>query len=468
MGPESWAETATLSYRLRNLPRSPVLVAAAVIVLAFLFGGSARADVTSLLWLRPISIFLLAWAAWTVRPDDLRDHKFVFAMTAAIVALVALSLIPLPPAVWQSLPGREVVVRLDQATGLDPVWRPLTMTPSHALNALYSLALPAALVLILAQLHEREIHALLAVAVAMLGLSALLGVLQAAGLPLDFYQIDNPVAGLFANRNHQGLAIACFLPMITMIATRDSKHLSRTARRRRHGLLLAVGLALIPLIFVTGSRAGLVLGGMGLLLAVFLWQSSAHFSMSRAKAVLTLASFVVITVGVVATVLVASDRNLVVQRLIAKDISNELRVPIWRTTSELAGQYMPLGSGPGSFVEVFQIGENSEDLVPRYVNHAHNDFLEVALTGGFPSIILIFLAVVAFANCAWRLSRARGMPRDARRYRWLGLGVIVLCAAASVVDYPLRTPALACLFVFAVFLASGGKAAERSVTRTGD
>ena len=418
-----------------------------------------------MLWLRPISIFLLAWTAWTIRPVDVRDHKFVLAMAAAIVAVVAISLVPLPPAVWQSLPGREVIAQLDQATGSGPVWRPLTMTPSNTLNALYSLALPGALLLLLAQMDEREILFLVPVVAAMLGLSVLVGMLQAAGLPLDFYQIDNPVAGLFANRNHQGLAIACFLPIVAMLATRDAKNLTRSARRRRDGILLAVGLAMIPLIFITGSRAGLVLGGMGLLLAVYLWQSAAHFSLSRPKVLLTLGSVVLLTVGSIATLLVASDRNLVVQRLIAKDMSNELRIPIWRTTAEIVAQYMPMGSGPGSFVEVFQIAEKNEDLVPRYVNHAHNDFLEVALTGGIASILLISLAFIAFAICAWRISRARDVPRDARRYRWLGLGLIALCAAASVVDYPLRTPALACLFVFAVFLAGGRRASEGSPPR---
>lgn len=450
--------------RLRKLPSSPVLVSAAVIVLAFLFGGSARADVTSLLWLRPISFFLFAWALWTIRPKDIRDRKFVFAMAGVIIAIVALTLVPLPPAIWQSLPGREVIVQIDRASGLDPVWRPLSVTPTHTFNALYALALPGALVLSLAQLKDREIFGLLPVLAIMLGLSIGIGLLQAAGMPLSFYQIDNPVAGLFANRNHQGLAIACFLPMITMFATRESKNLTRSARRRRYVVAIATGLALIPLIFVTGSRAGLVLSGMGFILAAFLWQGSARFSLARGKALLVLGTIVVATVGLIATILVASDRNLVVQRLLARDMSNEARIPIWRTTGDVIGQYMPWGSGPGSFVEVYQIAERNEQLLPRYVNHAHNDFLEVVLTSGIPGIVLIFLASAAFAICAWRVSRARGLAHDARRYRWLGLGLIALCAAASVVDYPLRTPALACLFVFAAFLA-GGEGATKGFRR---
>jgi O-antigen ligase len=396
----------------------------------------------------------------------MRDHKFVLIVAGFIVAIVALPLIPLPPAVWQSLPGREIIVQIDEALGSGPLWRPMTMTPSHTLNALHFLALPGALLLLLTQLEYREIAGLLPVVAIMLGISVGIGYLQATGMPLDFYQIDNPVAGLFANRNHQGLAIACFLPVVAMLATRESKNLTRFARRRRHFLAVAVGLATIPLIFVTGSRAGLVLTAGGFIVAAFIWQSSVHSSPSRGKALLALSAIVIGIIGLVAAVLVGSDRNLAIQRLIAKDMSNELRVPVWRTTRELVGQYMPLGSGPGSFVEVFQIAEENDQLLPRYVNHAHNDFLEIALTSGLPGMLLAFVALIAFVICAWRVRGAKGQAREIRRYRWLGLGLIGLCAAASAVDYPLRTPALACLFVFAVFLAGDGRAPKGTQPRT--
>ena len=113
-------------------------------------------------------------------------------------------------------------------------------------------------------------------------------------------------------------------------------------------------------------------------------------------------------------------------------------------------------------MEVFQIAEENDQLRPRYINHAHNDFLEVALTSGIAGVLLMSMALIAFVICAWRISRAKGMGRDVKRYRWLGLGLVALCAAASAVDYPLRTPALACLFVFAVFLAGGGRAPKVS------
>ena len=56
-------------------------------------------------------------------------------VTAAILALLCLDLVPLPPAIWYALPGREIMVEIDEAARLGQVWLPLTMSPSSTWNA---------------------------------------------------------------------------------------------------------------------------------------------------------------------------------------------------------------------------------------------------------------------------------------------------------------------------------------------
>ena len=48
------------------------------------------------------------------------------ALMAAILILPLLQLVPLPPSVWQALPGRELPAQIDASLGLN-IWRPLTL-----------------------------------------------------------------------------------------------------------------------------------------------------------------------------------------------------------------------------------------------------------------------------------------------------------------------------------------------------
>src|SRR5260370_32164812 len=78
------------------------------------------------------------------------------------------------------------------------------------------------------------------------------------------------------------------------------------------------------------------------------------------------------------------------------------RIRFARRTIEAATAYMPLGSGMGTFVPVYATFERPEDTFgSAYVNHAHNDVLEVwleagvagAAPGGPVSILLILPSI---------------------------------------------------------------------------
>ena len=86
-----------------------------------------------------------------------------------------------------------------------------------------------------------------------------------------------------------------------------------------------------------------------------------------------------------------------------------------------------------------------------YVNHAHNDWLELWLTGGIPAILLAlaFLAWLAASTVRlWRSDELQGSVLDLALARAAPI-VIVLLLLHSAVDYPLRIPALSVLFAIA-------------------
>jgi hypothetical protein len=197
-----------------------------LLVLVLALGGSARADVPQLMILRPASALLLGFGLMTLRREHLRSHRPIWLLAAGIVVLPALQLIPLPPGLWQQLPGRGLIVEIDQAAGLGPMWRPLSLTPLATLNALFACLVPLAALVLGIQLGDRNRARLLPAVVVLGGVTALVAIVQiVGGQPerLHLYPITNresPV-GLFANRNHQAVMLALLLPMLAVFGFRE-------------------------------------------------------------------------------------------------------------------------------------------------------------------------------------------------------------------------------------------------------
>ncbi|HET7377259.1 MAG TPA: O-antigen ligase family protein [Anaerolineae bacterium] len=131
----------------------------------------------------------------------------------------------------------------------------------------------------------------------------------------------------------------------------------------------------------------------------------------------------------------------------------DMRWPIVQVTSQAAIANLPFGSGFGTFVPVFEQFAPRTLLLDqnRYVNHAHNDWLELWLTGGVIAIVLAVGFLAWLAASTFRLWR-RGEPEA--RVLDLALAqaasiVIVLLLVHSALDYPLRTAAISVLFAIA-------------------
>ena len=145
-----------------------------------------------------------------------------------------------------------------------------------------------------------------------------------------------------------------------------------------------------------------------------------------------------------------------VSRLLATGHAEELRFKVWRPIAKIAWSYFPFGSGAGSFADVYRIDEPTALLDGSYLNHAHNDWLEVILTMGLPGIILLAIAAAAWLVASRRVFLPARNPLPRTLLARLGSIEIGLLALASIADYPVRTPSLACFFAFAVvWLAQG-------------
>jgi hypothetical protein len=76
------------------------------------------------------------------------------------------------------------------------------------------------------------------------------------------------------------------------------------------------------------------------------------------------------------------------------------------------------------------------------------------MTGGVPALALLVGAAIIFALRARTLLFRQIVDSLELRTAKLGMVIIILSAIASLVDYPLRVPSFACLFVVAIIWMS--------------
>ncbi len=135
-------------------------------------------------------------------------------------------------------------------------------------------------------------------------------------------------------------------------------------------------------------------------------------------------------------------------------IRTEGRLTIWENTLELVHDYPLTGSGLGTFGTVFQRYQTS--FVTNYVDHAHNDYLELIAETGVVGTLLLWVPILYLF-----LRMILSFLRDKRRYRravLLGcIGSTFALLIHSVTDFNLQIPANA--LVFAAVLGMGYKAA---------
>lgn len=438
---------------LRSSSTPQFWILSVFLVLVFLTGGASRTDVQSLILLGPASSVACALALLTLKRDDLARYKVLTFGAGGLLLLVVLHLVPLPPSIWQNLPGRHILAEIDQAANLGDRWRPLTITPMNGVYSAISLLTPLAVLLLGSQLTRVDLYKLLPLLLGLGALSGLCGILQVIGSPtgpLYFYAITNngSAVGLFSNRNHAAVLLACMFPMLAAFASTAPG--SANAQRMRQILAMAALIVTVPLLLVTGSRSGLFVGLIGLLSATFLYKKPLTGRTVRKGGIRwrvgpapLLIGIAVISLGLVTIVL---SRAEAFNRVFAESAGEDSRAEFWALSLRIARHFMPWGSGIGSFVEAYQIFEPTNQLSELYVNHAHNDWIEIVLTMGAPGAMALLIGIAAIGRRSLRAWRQDDVDRQSTKFAKTGSVIIAMLAIASVTDYPLRTPSMMSLF----------------------
>lgn len=445
---------------LRQPAKFPIsyVISLAALCAICAFGGASRSDVLSHIVVQWIAAGLIAYA-WFHRANSANVPRLPALFLFSLAGLMLLQLLPLPPALWQTLPGRELFADIDSAAGLQGTWRPISLVPDATLSSLLGLVAPAAALAILSLVPRNRWHIVLLAVLTLIVTSAVLGLLQvsAPNSALYFYRVTNhgsPV-GFFANRNHQAILLALSSPFLVALLLGWQGRLASSGLFRP--ALFAVFLLCLVATLVNGSRIGFATFIIGLAGAAAMYRSfpatqKGDKQISRRQAVkmrrAKLAGAALIT-AVLGTIVVLSSRSLqTVDRLTETSLSDEGRLKLFLPLLDIAKAYFPFGSGFGSFPEIYKIHEADEQLTLSYLNHAHNDYVEFAIEGGAFAVFLMAAAILGIAFKSVAAWRGWGLPLTRRAlYARLGSIMAVIAMAGSATDYPLRTPALGLIFM---------------------
>jgi O-antigen ligase len=426
--------------------RYRIAVAGLLVLAVALFGGASRIDEPAQLPIRLAAIAALGASVWPLDFARLRAHRGLVLFAVACCGLPLMQLIPLPPVVWDRLPGHAAYAEIAHATGTVG-WRPLSLTPELTANALFALLVPTAAALAMLYLDRNERKLAVAAFVIVALASALLGLTQLAvaddRLRLYLNTSENAPVGLFANRNHQAALLACAFPLGAAVIPAGG---AARARLVACGFLAPAGLVAGAVLLLTGSRMGVLLGIGGIAGAAWTLRARGLLALParRTAAVATVLGAGAI-IGLVGAAL-AFDGELM-QRLRYQDVAADSR---WATLPALlrtARAFFPTGAGLGSFASVYPQFEPNALLSTIYLNQAHNEPLQLVIEGGAPALILLLVFGWWWVRTATRIVRhrssapQRGLPRAA-------VVITALLMLSSLVDYPLRTPLLAALFAF--------------------
>ncbi len=440
---------------------------AVFMLLLFFMGGGSRPDLQSSILLRPIAALFAIYAIAMMTRENLQFIRFPLIILGSIAVWMAIQLIPLPQSIWSALPHRQLYVDIQQAAGLGEVWRPISLDPARTWNSLYAIMVPIAGLLLFSLQPPRSYQRVLIVILSLSLLSAAWGIMQIASGPsgpLYLYRITNNgmLVGLFANRNHQALLLAMLIVMLAHFGSQRSGE-GHMISPMRMWLSVLGCMVTLSLVLLTGSRAGLALSMVAMVIAIGLFYRGmalqTNTNRRRARSGLPVLrslspqKLITIALGGVAVLILGifyyASRSTGLDRLVDNSANFELRSQIAPILIQMARDFAPLGSGFGSFQHVYLQYEPIDLLRVNYVNNAHNDIMQLLIEGGLPALLIALGGLGYVGVILWRLFRDRAALWSGS---WTRLSTIILCVsvlvfavAGSIFDYPLRTPTLSTL-----------------------
>jgi O-antigen ligase len=422
--------------------RLRLLIVPLYLLACLVAGGASAAGYWSNLVLQLVGLVVIVAAVAARRGAPLpAASRQAILLLGLLAALILLQLVPLPPAVWTHLPARGNVAAGFALLRMPLPWLPVSLEPYRTIaSALWLLpAVAVFLGIAVLGLYRASWIAWCLAAVSLV--SVALGALQRVGgeeSGVYLYRITNfgVMTGFFANANHLGTLLITTIPFLGGLYLHAAGK-GRSLQKSSGLLVVLVGTAMILIVGLVGSTS---LAAMGLAAPAAVASALLVLSGRRRLPVWTFCVLALVLVGSVALVFSSPfDNNLTGHRAYTTEDSRRTSFTL---TTRAAKGYFPVGSGIGSFQEVYRMQENPAAVDNFYMNHSHGDYFELALEAGLPGLILVAAFVVWWMRRSFRL----WTDPEADPFAKAATIAIGMMLAHSVVDYPLRTAAMSAVF----------------------
>lgn len=325
----------------------------------------------------------------------------------------------------------------------------LSLAPDHTLECLAFLATCTLLLFLLTSMtytSKRIKCVMLAVVSAALG-NAILAFCQyfshaAQSIGMDFH-------GAFLNRNH--FAFLMLMGIITGLGLMASllseqRRFSHSlpydyANREKHTSMLGVAVlafvlfAMIAAQIISLSRGAFIGMTIAATCFIIIWLLLARHVPSEQKhkaLALTATVGAALTIGLPVALNQLSQRY---QQLEINELTLDSRWLVWQDAARLIRDFWTWGIGLGAFPHLIQRYE-SGNFTQQLVDHAHNDYLELAAEIGVPLTVCLLLLLIFLC---WRTVRSVRTSHGTRKWAAVGAVLTILGVAIhEVVDFNLQ------------------------------
>jgi O-antigen ligase len=413
-------------------------IAPAYLLLALLLGGASAAGFWANMILQLLAIPIIFWAVVAERATPASSpSRQLIVLLLLMLAVIAVQLVPLPPSVWTSLPGRGEAAEGFRMLGQPLPWMPISLaahrTWSSALWLLPAIATLLAVIRLGGFKAQYLAWVLAIVTIASVGIGAL-QITGGEGSGWYLYRITNVgvTTGFFSNANHMATLLVCTVPFLAALYL-DARAKGRSAQRASGMFVVLAGTLVVVFFGISVNRS---VAGIALSIPV-LAASALMITSRRRKLPMWLYGLVaLLMLGAAAFAFTAPFGNTLAGE--EARASKQSRATSFTRTLDFTGDYLPFGSGIGTFGEIYPSHEKSAEVTRYYMNHVHGDYIEVALETGLPGLVLILLFLVWWLRRAFAIWRTDTPDYFARAATIASAAIL----AHSLVDYPLRTAAI--------------------------
>jgi O-antigen ligase len=427
------------------------------LLLCLVVGGASAAGFWGNMLLQLLALPLIAAAVLTTPSTPMAaPGRQLIALLLLMLTLIALQLVPLPPSIWTALPGRGPIALGFRDLGLETPWLTLSLAPHRTISSALWLLPAIAILLAVLRLRAYKPGWVAWSIVAVTVVSVALGALQVGGGQAWYlYRITNYGAsvGFFSNANHLATLLVCTFPFLTALYL-HARAKGRSMQRNSGLLVILVGAVGVVFVGVAVNRS---LAGLGLSVPVL--AASALMILSRRGRRMPKWLLALVPLLVIGSVYVALSAPLG-NNLTAEDArtSEDSRYTSFSRSLDAAGDYIPAGSGIGTFQDVYRMNEDPFTISRSYMNHVHNDYIELLLEMGVPGMIVLLLFLLWWGRRVVTIWRAE----DGDHFALAGTIASAAILAHSFVDYPLRTAAIAAIFAMSLALMAEPRPAGRA------